>query len=150
MADFLSEEKIAEFKVAFDFFDKDKDGKITVEELGSAMKKLSQNYSDRELLEMINEIDDNGDRKIEFKEFLTFMVRKMKDNETEEELIEAFKVFDRDGNGFITAVELRGVLENLGESLEKSEIDEMVDEADVDGDGQISYQEFLCMMRIVQ
>merc|ERR1711918_308711 len=71
---------------------------------------------------------------------------KMKDTDTEEELIEAFKVFDRDGNGFISAAELRHVMTNLGEKLTDEEVDEMIREADVDGDGQINYEEFVKMM----
>merc|ERR1712061_861832 len=70
----------------------------------------------------------------------------MKDTDTEEELIEAFKVFDRDGNGFISAAELRHVMTNLGEKLTDEEVDEMIREADVDGDGQINYEEFVKMM----
>lgn len=62
------------------------------------------------------------------------MARKMKDTDTEEELIEAFKVFDRDGNGFISAAELRHVMTNLGEKLTDEEIDEMIREAYIDGD----------------
>jgi len=73
------------------------------------------------------------------------MARKMKDTDTEEELIEAFKVFDRDGNGFISAAELRHVMTNLGEKLTDEEVDEMIREADVDGDGQINYEEFVKM-----
>jgi len=71
----------------------------------------------------------------------------MKDTDTEEELIEAFKVFDRDGNGFISAAELRHVMTNLGEKLTDEEVDEMIREADVDGDGQINCEEFVkCMI----
>lgn len=68
-----------------------------------------------------------------------FLVRKMKDTDTEEELIEAFKVFDRDGNGLISAAELRHVMTNLGEKLTEEEVDEMIREADIDGDGHINY-----------
>jgi len=56
------------------------------------------------------------------------------------------KVFDRDGNGFISAAELRHVMTNLGEKLTDEEVDEMIREADVDGDGQINYEEFVKMM----
>ena len=59
---------------------------------------------------------------IDFPEFLSLMARKMKDTDTEEELIEAFKVFDRDGNGFISAAELRHVMTNLGEKLTDEEV----------------------------
>ena len=71
---------------------------------------------------------------------------RMKDTDSEEELKEAFKVFDKDGNGFISASELRHVMTNLGEKLTDEEVDEMIREADVDGDGQINYEEFVKMM----
>ena len=70
----------------------------------------------------------------------------MKNTDTEEELIEAFNVFDREGNGLISAAELRHVITNLGKKLTDEKVDEMIREADIDGDGQINYKEFLRMM----
>jgi len=67
----------------------------------------------------------------------------MKDTDSEEEFLEAFKVFDKDGNGFISAAELRHIMTNLEEKLTD---DEMIREADVVGDGQINYEEFVKMM----
>ena len=67
------------------------------------------------------------------------MARKMKDTDSEEEIKEAFRVFDKDGNGFISAAELRHVMTNLGEKLTDEEVDEMIREADIDGDGQVNY-----------
>lgn len=86
---------------------------------------------------MVNEVDADGNGIIDFPEFLGLMSRKMKDVDSEEELREAFKVFDKDGNGFISAAELRHVMTNLGEKLSDAEVDEMIREADVDGDGQV-------------
>ena len=63
-----------------------------------------------------------------------------------QEIKEAFKVFDKDGNGYISAAELRHIMTNLGEKLTDEEVDEMIREADVDGDGQINYDEFVDMM----
>uniref|UniRef100_A0A182MBA4 EF-hand domain-containing protein n=1 Tax=Anopheles culicifacies TaxID=139723 RepID=A0A182MBA4_9DIPT len=77
---------------------------------------------------------------IDFPEFLTMMARKMKDTDSEEEIREAFRVFDKDGNGFISAAELRHVMTNLGEKLTDEEVDEMIREADIDGDGQVNYE----------
>lgn len=59
---------------------------------------------------------------------------------TEEEIIDAFTVFDKEGNGYISAAELRHVMTNLGEKLRDEEIDEMVRAADMNGDGQINYK----------
>lgn len=64
----------------------------------------------------------------------------MKDTDSEEEIREAFRVFDKDGNGFISAAELRHVMTNLGEKLTDEEVDEMIREADIDGDGQVNYE----------
>jgi calmodulin len=68
------------------------------------------------------------------------MARKMKDTDSEEEIREAFKVFDRDNNGYISAAELRHVMTSIGEKLTDDEVDEMIREADQDGDGRIDCQ----------
>jgi len=70
------------------------------------------------------------------------MARKMKDTDSEEEIREAFKVFDRDNNGFISAAELRHVMTSIGEKLTDDEVDEMIREADQDGDGRIDCEPF--------
>nr|CAB3464869.1 unnamed protein product [Digitaria exilis] len=101
------------------------------------------NPTEAELQDMINEVDADGNGTIDFPEFLNLMARKMKDTDSEEELKEAFRVFDKDQNGFISAAELRHVMTNLGEKLTDEEVDEMIREADVDGDGQINYEEFV-------
>jgi len=146
MADQLTDEQIAEFKEAFSLFDKDGDGCITTKELGTVMRSLGQNPTEAELQDMINEVDADGNGTIDFPEFLNLMARKMKDTDSEEELKEAFRVFDKDQNGFISAAELRHVMTNLGEKLTDEEVDEMIREADVDGDGQINYEEFVKVM----
>jgi calmodulin len=145
-SDSLTEDKINEFKEAFEIFDKDKDGYITTKELGDIMKNLGQTPSEAELQDMINEVDIDGNGTIDFKEFLGLMARKMRDNDSEEELIEAFKVFDRDGNGLISNVELQHVMTSLGENVTMDEVDEMIKEADLDGDGYINYEEFVKMI----
>ena len=139
-ADTLTSEQIAEFKEAFSLFDKDGDGSITTRELGIVMRSLGQNPTEAELQDMINEVDADGSGTIDFPEFLSMMARKMTAADSEEELKEAFRVFDKDGNGFISASELRHVMTNLGEKLTDEEVDEMIREADMDGDGQVNYE----------
>ena len=139
----LSEDKISEFKEAFEIFDKDRDGYITTKELGDIMKNLGQSPSEAELQDMINEVDIDGNGTIDFKEFLGLMARKMKESDNEEEIIEAFKVFDRDGNGLISSDELLHVLNSLGEKLTIEEVDDLIKDADLDRDGYINYEEFV-------
>lgn len=136
-------------------------GQITTKDLGVVMRSLGQNPSESELADMINEVDTDNSGTIDFPEFLTMMARKMKDTDTEEEIREAFRVFDRDGNGFIAAAELRHVMTSIGEKLNEEEVTAMISEADaskypvmrwsaklmsLDGDGQIDYNEFVSLM----
>ena len=144
--DNLTDEQISEFKEAFNLYDKDGDGTITIFELGSIMRSLGHTPSDSELQDLIDEIDNDKNGSIDFSEFVTMMSKKSNHVNSESELIEAFKVFDKDGNGFITSQELRHVMTNLGEKITEKEADEMIKEADLDGDGRIDYEEFVKMM----
>jgi len=148
-SDQLTEEQVAEFKEAFSLFDKDGDGTVTTKELGTVFRSLGQNPTAAELQDMINGVDADGNGTVDFPDFLSLMSRKMKDTDTEEELIEAFKVFDKDGGGFIDAAQLRHVMTNLGEKLTDDEVDEIIKEAEdptKQSDGVIDFQEFVNMM----
>ena len=68
--------------------------------------------------------DESG--KIDLPEFLHMMAKRIADTNLEEDVLEAFKVFDKDGNGFITARELKLVMSNLGESLTEEEVEAMI------------------------
>ena len=89
----LTDEQIAEFKEAFQIFDEDGDGSITTKELGTVMRSLGQNPSDDKIRQMIIDVDEDNSETIDFKEFLGLMAKKMKENDSEDELIEAFKMF---------------------------------------------------------
>ena len=142
----LTPEQIAEFREAFNIFDKDGDGRITAKELGTVMRSLGQNPSEAELQDMVNEVDLDGNGTIEFDEFLYMMSRQMREGDTEEEIIDAFRVFDKDEDGKITAAELTHIMKNLGEPLTQEEVDEMIAQADTNKDGIIDYKEFVHLM----
>ncbi|XP_056168080.1 calmodulin-2/4-like [Syzygium oleosum] len=144
--DVLTKQQIDEFQEAFCLLDRDGDGCITIAELATAIKSLDQNPTEEELQSMINEVDIDGNGTIEFGEFLNLMARKIKETEIEEELKEAFKVIDKDQDGYISPNELRRVMINLGEKLTEEELEEMMREADLDGDGRLDYEEFIRTM----
>jgi len=146
MADQLTEEQTAEFREAFALFDKDGDGTISTKELGTVMKSLGQKPTVAELNDMINEVDSDGNGEIDFDEFLSMMAKKLKETDLEEDIREAFRVFDRNSSGIISTMELRHIMTNLGEKLKESEIDEMIRHADIDGDGSVNYNEWVTMM----
>ncbi|KAJ2446301.1 hypothetical protein GGF42_005735 [Coemansia sp. RSA 2424] len=141
----LSEAQLAEFREAFTLFDKDNDGSITGEELGAVLKALGQNPSEQEIQDMVNELDADGNGKIDFEEFVSLM--KTHSADENDEYKEAFHVFDKDGDGQITEAELADAMAKLGEKLVPEEISAMFAEADVNGDGHISYDEFVGMMK---
>jgi len=108
---------------------------------------------------MVAKVDMDGSGLLNFPEFLAMMGYKAEAENAEDEIREAFQVFDGDGNGFINRSELACVMSNLGETLKPEEIQgirdgqgwafsskAMIDEADLDGDGQINYEEFYAMM----
>ena len=98
----LREDFINEIYQTFRLFDEDGDGTIDEKELGNVFRSLGQHYTRDELAEMISEIDTDGSGVVEFDEFLMLMRRRATDTDIEEEMVEAFKVFDRDGDGLIS------------------------------------------------
>ncbi|XP_050397724.1 calmodulin-A [Patella vulgata] len=150
--DKYSPAQIRELKEAFRLFDKDGDGSITTEELGTVMRNLGQFPSIDELKQMIQEIDIDGDGLFSFEEFAQVManmggISENSEEDEEEELRQAFRVFDKSGCGYITPSDLRCVLQCMGEDLTEEEIDEMIAEVDIDGDGRIDFEEFITCMK---
>ncbi|XP_075410153.1 calmodulin-like [Tenrec ecaudatus] len=110
------------------------------------MRSLGQNQTETELQDVLHEVDVGGNGTIDSPEVWTMMARNMKDTDSEGEVHEAFRVIDKDGNGYIGVAELRQAMTNLGEKLTDQGVDEMIREADIDGDGQVNYEEFVQMM----
>ncbi|XP_053250751.1 troponin C, skeletal muscle isoform X1 [Podarcis raffonei] len=150
---FLTEEMIAEFKAAFDMFDADGGGDISTKELGTVMRMLGQTPTKEELDAIIEEVDEDGSGTIDFEEFLVMMVRQMKEDakgKSEEELAECFRIFDRNGDGFLDAEELVEIFRLSGEPVSEEEIEELMKDGDKNNDGRIDFDEFLKMMEGVQ
>lgn len=93
------------------------------------------------------DVDPEGLGKLSYEEFLHIMTAKMSEKDSKEEVLRAFRLFDDDDTGKISFKNLKRVAHELGENLTDEEIQEMIDEADKDGDGEISQEEFLKIMR---
>uniref|UniRef100_S4RR96 Centrin 1 n=1 Tax=Petromyzon marinus TaxID=7757 RepID=S4RR96_PETMA len=143
----LSEEQKQEIKEAFDLFDADGSGTIDVKELKVAMRALGFEPKKEEIKKMIADFDKDGSGKINFNDFLAMMTQKMSEKDSREEILKAFRLFDDDETGKISFKNLKRVAKELGETLTDEELQEMIDEADRDGDGEINEEEFLRVMK---
>ena len=97
------------------------------------MRSLGQNPTDAEVQDIINEVDVDGSGSMEFPEFCVMMVKKMEETDTENEIQEAYRVFDKEKDGYITRLEMRMILSALPDRLTQAEIEEILDAADDDG-----------------
>ena len=136
--DSLTSEDLQILQEAFTVYDKNNDGTITTKELSTVMRSLGQNPTDAEVQDIINEVDVDGSGSMEFPEFCVMMVKKMAESDTENEVREAYRVFDKDRDGFISRDELRMIFAALPERLSAEEIEEMLEAADEDGNGSIN------------
>ncbi|EPS61190.1 hypothetical protein M569_13611 [Genlisea aurea] len=137
------EEVISEFLEAFHLFDKDKNGGIAVKDLETVIRSLDEEDP------TAAELHFQGNQTVQFSDLFDFLSLKIQVSDTEEELKEAFKVFDKDQNGFISPNELRQVMISLGEKLSDEEVEQMIKEADLDGDGLVNYDDFVKLMTAV-
>ena len=134
-----------ELQEAFDLFDKDGDGTISANELGSLFRCFGSRKTPEELDEILKKYDDDGSGEIEFEEFVAMMAETILQPDIDPELHEAYRVFDRDDGG-ISPNELQVVLAKFGYMIPDSEVQDMVDWCDWDGDGQLSFDEFALIM----
>jgi len=143
----LTEEQKQEIKEAFDLFDTDGSEKIDAKELKVAMRALGFEPKKEEIKKMIADIDKDGSGTIDFNEFLEMMTSKMSERDSREEILKAFRLFDDDETGKITLKNLRRVAKEIGENMTDEELQEMIEEADLDGDNEIDQEEFLRIMK---
>jgi len=142
----LSEKQMGEIKDAFTMFDHDGDGTISASELKSVMMNIGVYSTDEDIKDMVKEVDEDESGELEFPEFVQLMTRKISGAEVSNELLEAFRYFDKDGDGTISASEIRSVMDALGEDLSDTDIEEMIAEADRKGLGGVTYEDFVKMI----
>ncbi|KAL1498071.1 hypothetical protein ABEB36_008928 [Hypothenemus hampei] len=149
--DDLDKEQLAMLKATFDAFDVDKKGFISTDMIGTIMDLLGTQLIGEELEEIIEEIDEDGNGEVSFEEFANLAARFLIEEEEDTDAIQtelkgAFRMYDREGNGFITIEVLREILQELDEKLTDDDLDSMIDEIDSDGSGTVDWEEFKAVM----
>jgi len=147
----LDKEQVAILKRAFDAFAQDK-GYIEEHMVGTILQMLGHEVSEQRLKEIIAEVDADGSGQLEFEEFVTLAAGFLVEDEVEdtaamqEELKEAFRLYDKEGNGYITTEVLREILKELDDKITTEDLDMMIQEIDSDGSGTVDFDEFMEVM----
>ncbi|EOA30208.1 hypothetical protein CARUB_v10013325mg [Capsella rubella] len=147
LATTLDEEELADLRDQFDAIDVDKNGAISLEEMRQALAKDHPwKLKDARVAEILQAIDSNTDGFVDFSEFVAaaLHVNQLEEHDSEkwqQRSRAAFEKFDIDGDGYITAEELR-----MHTGL-KGSIEPLLEEADIDNDGKISLHEFRRLLR---
>ncbi|XP_029450589.1 myosin light polypeptide 6-like isoform X1 [Rhinatrema bivittatum] len=141
--------QIAEFREAFQLFDKTGDGKIQLSQCGDVMRALGQNPTNAEVIKVLGnpKPEELSTKMLDFERFLPMLMAVSKNREqgTHEDYVEGLRVFDKEGNGTVNAAELRHVLVSLGEKMSEEEVEALV-AGQEDSNGCINYEE---LVRIV-
>ncbi|XP_028130417.1 troponin C-like [Diabrotica virgifera virgifera] len=145
----LSKEQVALLKNAFDTFDVEKKGSIGTVMIGTILSMLGVQTTEQTLKEIIDEVDEDGSGELEFEEFIILASRFMVEEDAEamqQELKEAFRLYDKEGNGYITTTTLKEILKELDDKITNEELDMMIEEIDADGSGTVDFDEFMEVM----
>jgi len=143
----LGDDQIEVLRTMFKTLDKNGDGTLTLDELKTGVSKTLTDIP-KDLKEIMQAIDADGSGQIDYTEFLAATMDK-KTYVQEDLCWAAFRVFDRDNSGAITKHELAQVLgdSKVEGALGRSACAEVLAECDLNGDGQIDFEEFMSMMR---
>ncbi|CAD6936150.1 unnamed protein product [Tilletia controversa] len=142
----ITDEQRQEIKEAFELFDTNKDGAIGYHELKVAMRALGFDLKKTEVHKLIKDYDRSGQGLIEWEDFNRIMTQRIAERDPIDEIRRAFSLFDDDNSGRISLRNLKRVAKELGENLDDDELQAMIDEFDVDQDGEISEEEFIKIM----
>merc|ERR1711917_97288 len=146
----LAIDEIKCLKVCFDLFDTKKQEFLSADDLDEIMRAMGFRPSKEELQELLEEIDEDGSGQIEFAELCqlcaTFLVEDPDIEVMKRELKDAFRLYDKEGLGYITTETLRGLISELLAPLTDEELDGIIEELDEDGSGSMDFDEFCEMM----
>ncbi|XP_012169920.1 troponin C, isoallergen Bla g 6.0101-like [Bombus affinis] len=146
----LSKDQISQLKMGFDAFDPDKKGIISTDSVGTILGMMGMRIPTDQLHLTISEYDPFGSGEISFQEFCSLASQFMEEDTDmeamQQELREAFRLYDREGNGYITTDVFRDILHELDDALSPEELDMIIDEVDADGSGTVDFEEFMEVM----
>merc|ERR1712151_390096 len=138
----LGEEQVMEIKDAFDLFDKDRSGEITVGEMLEAMRSLGYDTEQGEAAEHVKSLDRDGSGALEFNEFYELLTARFSENTTKDELQRVFKLFDTDGTGSVSVQNMRAIADQVGDQVTDDELGDIILKNDMDNDGQLTFEDF--------
>jgi len=145
----LDKEQVLTLKKAFDAFDSDKRGAITIETTGTILRMMGLKVSHDGLKAIVEDIDEDGSGQLEFQEFVMLSARFLVEEDEDvlkKELKEAFRIYDKERNGYISTEILKEILHELDPKLTEEELHGIIDEIDEDGSGTVDFDEFVEMM----
>uniref|UniRef100_H3CW02 Calmodulin-like protein 4 n=2 Tax=Tetraodon nigroviridis TaxID=99883 RepID=H3CW02_TETNG len=147
-AKFFTPVQINEFKECFSLYDKKQKGKIDTKDLITVMRCLgtSPTIGEIERHLQVHKIEKTGE--LDFSTFLTMMHRQIQQEDPKTEILEAFRMTDKQKKGYIQASELRAKLTTLGEKLTNKEVDELFKEGNIKSNGLVKYEEFTQMVTL--
>lgn len=143
----LDEEQIEELREAFNLFDTEHAGTIDARELKAALRALGFEVKKEDVRRMLADVGKDPTQPIDFNEFCEMMRGRMPDKNSRAEICKVFALFDEDNTGKISFRNLKRIVHELGETLTDEELQEMIEEADRDGDGLICPDDFYRVMR---
>jgi len=128
---------------AFQVSDILQDNSISTRDLRRALDRMGEAPTDKAFLKIMNEVDPHANGKHSFQQFVRVMANFDRSMLTEDELINAFKIFDKDQSGSIDAIEMQELMGKLGFPVTPLEAHAIIAEADDDNSGEVSYSEFV-------
>ena len=143
----LTDDQRQEIEEAFHLLDADGDGTISTHDIKIALRAIGFEPTKKEILHMIDDADAAASGSISLAAFMRMMTKKREDLDPDEEIKRAFRLFCEDGKDGIRAEDIKRVALELGETLTDDELKDIVEEADRDNDGMISFDEFVYVMR---
>ncbi|XP_043477337.1 troponin C-like isoform X1 [Leptopilina heterotoma] len=142
------EEQVQMLRRAFSMFDSQKTGKIEKEKVRTILNTLGHTFDDHELESLLKQEDEEDSGKLNFDSFyrVACHFQEEDDEALQKELKEAFRLYDKEGNGYIPTSSLREILAALDDQITPDQMDGMIAEIDTDGSGTVDFDEFMEMM----